>query len=388
MKFLRLAACAALCLSAVSAQATSTRVLALGGAADGFEDVDNVGRWYGSLPGYADLLLVELGRYVDSEFNGREGAVERQALGVHYALGAGARWGVAGLYLANDDPASDLRLLWGLRRGRLSLGVQYAYVSDSVHDQYLVDVREADAGTYGLGLRWELGERTYVDAAGDFTRRRASWYRREGSSYDSGVNDDSYGWRLRGFHELSPGVVLAPWFSLAHDEGPGHTGEVWYWGDVEDLFTTYRELKTGGLALNLLPDGDTFVVLSAAVSRLYQDHTDPFPGEGSAPAFHGVARRSVRFGVGAERRLLGWLTLRAGAWKEVSDTDVETPMSTLAGIKEDDMDLSVGLGLHLGGFDLDAVFADDAPFNAGSLLTNAGETASSTWSSLTLQFQF
>lgn len=388
MKFLRPTLLTVLLLSAATASATSTRVLSLGGGGDAFEDVDNVGRWFGSLPGYADLMLVELGRYTDPGGFGREGTVDRQAIGAHLALGENARWGVAGLYLANDDPQSDVRALWGLRRGAVSVGLHYRYGTDAWTAPYLQQIRDSEVGAYGLGLRWEVGRRTVMDVAGELIRRRTSWYRELQGSLDPGMNHDSYAWRLRAFHELSAGVVVVPWFSVEHDEGLDGMGEIWYWEPVSDLFESYRELSSGGLALNLLPDGDTFVVASVTVSQLYQDHGTPFPGEGGAPAYHEVDRLNVRLRVGAERRVLGWLTVRAGAWKDMNTTDVSTPLVDLRGLKGDDMDLSVGLGVHLGRFDLDAVFADDAPFNVGSVLTNAGESASSTWARMSVLFLF
>ncbi len=60
----------------------------------------------------------------------------------------------------------------------------------------------------------------------------------------------------------------------------------------------------------------------------------------------------------------------------------------LPGRADRDFDLTLGLGLHLGELDADFLLNDDAPFNLGSLVTNAGAGEASTFSSVSLAYRF
>ena len=105
-----------------------------------------------------------------------------------------------------------------------------------------------------------------------------------------------------------------------------------------------------------------------------------------------VRTQSTVIRVGGETRVSGWLTVRGGAWKRLDisrgDQRAGGEDFPFSGDRTDAMHASLGCGVHLSRFDLDLLLTDEAPFNLGSWLTGAGESADSTWAQMTLQYVF
>ena len=72
-------------ICATEAVATSSRIRSLGGSGGYFEDDNNVLRWYGSLPEYGNLAVVELGTFdLDADnYEPWDGLVSGQGGGFH-----------------------------------------------------------------------------------------------------------------------------------------------------------------------------------------------------------------------------------------------------------------------------------------------------------------
>ncbi|MBK7701606.1 MAG: hypothetical protein IPI34_01305 [bacterium] len=136
-------------------------------------------------------------------------------------------------------------------------------------------------------------------------------------------------------------------------------------------------------------------MLQASVtwSRVERQLSAPADGDHPDLLRQDVSTTALTLRLGGEARVLHWLTVRGGAWKTMSVSDVESywdngdPWTSYRGFSDDDMDASLGFGVHLGDFDADLALADGAPFELGGLLTNK-DGRSDLWSRITLQVVF
>ncbi|MDO9172082.1 MAG: hypothetical protein Q7W29_09645, partial [bacterium] len=148
---------------------------------------------------------------------------------------------------------------------------------------------------------------------------------------------------------------------------------------------------SAGLGLSLLPHPDRMLQASLTWSRVESRLSDPAGVVDNWLLRQDVETDALCLRLGGETRVLYWLTVRAGVWKTMSQTEVARygaeRWDLYGGIGRDEMDASLGLGLHFGDFDADMVMTDAAPFRAGGLLT--GTTGGNAlWSRITLQVVF
>ncbi len=369
-----------LTLPGVPAGATSSRVRSLGGGGDYLEDLDNVLRWYGSLASYRDLALLELGRLVEDDPTiGSSPRAHEQGIGAHVQLAADGGLGVVGLYLSADGesgrrPAGRVLMYgraWPRWQAALLLGLTHASAEGEGTSERAVDT------VLGVGARWELGEAAFLDLAGDW-RLSARRQRLDVLTLDE-RDQGSFGVRSRLFWSPRPSLFLVPVCGYARDDFwelgvgalPPRRLDAWQW--------------RGGLGLLLLPDDDLLASLVAELRIGRWRRDDPFaPSDGSsanpAARFQEVALR-----MGLEARVRSWLTLRGGA---VSAPGGHRRADDPYWERSDPFQLTLGLGLHLGPLDADLLLDQNAPFNFGSLLTNAGGVESSTFSSISIIYAF
>lgn len=380
-----------LLLLALPAAATSTRLLSMGGGADYLEDVDNVRRWPGTLATYPDLLLLDLGEQYYSQAVG-------QSLGAHLSLDAGGRYGVAGLWLYGDDPARDLGLMWGLKRGGWQLGLDTTYGAHTSYD-HQAGTRNVNADwSFACGLRRELAPRTWTDLACDGTSTSDRIHIFGEEVVDDHREFDSYGLRWRLFRGLGERLAVVPCLSWERDLGYEHVIEDWFgrsfgYSSSEAFHFNHNDTRTfkGGLGMTLLPDSDRMLQASVTWFHLDSRLSDPAFGASAWMQRQRVHAAGLELRVGGEMRVLHWLTLRGGAWKTLSRCDVEIVSQhftdSVRDVAADDMDASLGFGIHLGDFDADLALADGAPFELGGLLANTS-SHSELWSRITLQVVF
>jgi hypothetical protein len=386
-----------LLLAALPAAATSTRVLSMGGGGDYFEDVDNVRRWPGTLATYPDLLLLELGEQDGSKVVG-------QGLCAHLSLDGAGRYGVAGLWLYDDAPEQDVRLMWSLKRENWQLGLQCAYGDHTLANQSFDSWFQSHRWNLGAGLRWELAPRTWIDLACEGTDTHDT----VAIDYDPVVADDrgmdSFGLRWRLFHGLGENLALVPCVAWERALNHERVSTDWFgrrlWGDYDAFqgagvhYLSDTSSFGGGLGLVLLPDPDRMLQASLNWSRVEYELSDPAEGALAVMLGQDATSTVLTMRLGGEARVLHWLTVRGGAWKTLSVSDVTSLWSTKStgskwykNVRTDELDVSLGIGLHLGDFLADLVVADDAPFRAGGLL-NGTSGGNPLWTRITLQVVF
>jgi hypothetical protein len=384
-----------LLLAAGWAGATSTRILSLGGDGDYFEDSFNVLRWYGSLPGYGDLAVLELGDFFRDRSGERQ--VVHQGAGVHAHLDSNQRWGTGAFYVSDiSDPyqvPGTLSLLWSRRFASIQGGLSYQWtlLDDSVFDSGAMYRAKESNSSLGIALRFDLAERLYVDLAGDWI---GTWRQYHGSYQDMDPFADeernvwqSYDLRGRAFWGVTEKVALVP---VVVYQVRSHLTFLDLLSVPADLDGHQMRL---GLGLNLFPDSDNMLVFSYEY-RFGEENFDakdnPFDLIRLKNEFH-----SHRLRLGLESRLTSWLILRGGAVQVMPDLNsmahfqgLDGPETIEAGSEDPQLDLNLGLGLQFGAFDADLVFNDDAPFALGHFLTGGGEDRSSNFTSITLQYNF
>ncbi len=383
--------------TALPAAATSTRLLSMGGGGDYCEDADNIRRWPGTLATYPDLLLLELGEQYGSSVTG-------QGLGAHLSLDGAGRYGVAGLWLYDDDPEQDVRLMWSLKRGAWQIGLQHAYGNrvraNRANDSWFENAR----WNLGAGLRWEIAPRTWIDLACEGTDTRDTVNVDYIPVVHVDRDMDSFGLRWRLFHGLSENLALVPcvvWERTLNYElvEADWFGRILDRGTIDDdgygvHYLSDTSLFSGGLGLVLLPDPDRMLQASLTWSRTERELSDPAEGVAVQLLGQDVSTTALTVRLGGEARVLHWLTVRGGAWKTMSVSDVTSHWSdtifwstAYRNVSDDDMDASLGIGLHLGDFLADLVVTDTAPFRAGGLLTGTSG-GNALWSRITLQVVF
>lgn len=373
----------AICCIAWPAFATSSRVASMGGGDDYFEDVNNMLRWYGSLASYGGTALFEfenVGDYYSSN-------ASRRAAAAIAELGHRAAWGVGGVFMFDKYPDEVIRLAWGKPLGVFQLGLQYRlnWATDRVWtmDRYY-DYESVDQ-TFGLGGRLELGDRTYLDAAVDLVQTYRIMMEDSTPLFDTGYDTDSYSARIRVFHGISDQTVIVPVLLYRRALHPEYD-----W-DLRGFYD--RDLRDFGIGVgwNHLPDTDTMIVGSFTYN--YTRIDEHYPRFSGSPHAYTEARNTYTIRFGVEHRMLSWLSLRAGVWQMLWNSDEKTQSTagggwSLAEPGSEDMDLSLGLAAHFGPFDVDMVFNDTTPFNVGGLFAQTDDNSSTTWSKITLQYVF
>ncbi len=376
-------------LLAAPAAATVARVEALGGLGGYLEDQSNVLPWYGSLLDYPDLAVLELGDYdLEGHPDLREQQASDQGASFHARLDQRRRWGVLAAYLESLPglPRDGVRLtgLYGRTFGPVGAVVTFggtSYQESRDRDEEPYEARWNYHHVAGAGLRWSLSERLYADLAGEVINTQFG-YQDNGREilFDGGSTWESFGVRARAFWGPDERVALVPLFEHLEQHRPTYSL------DLEDVADLDSRLTRVGLGVNLLLDADNLLVFSAE----YRDVESDQIGPGNLGALYDQSLEDhysvgVRFGV--ESRVLSWLTGRAAARYLRFQGTVLQRRFPVEGVTDPalrydfdvraDVALSLGLALHLGRFEADFVVNDDAPFNLGGLVTNAGEEGES-----------
>ncbi len=397
MKTCRIALIAVcLLMFAVPALATSTRVASLSWGSDYYEDVYNVVKWYGSLPSYGGTAQFELGWLHQSSYADYTRLSNRGAL-LYADLDGEGEYGTAGVAFFESDPTEQIRAMWGRRFGDVQAAVMYRFrhIRDDVNtdDPLFFSFMDADQ-TVGLGFRLSMSERWYLDFAGDITTTWRRWKSVTETYLPRTKDTDTWSLRLRSIHGISDQAALfaaATWSREAHPQ---------YLSEERNLFDYTRDFWTTGLGVNYLPDGDTLGIFSCEFGDLDYAYLYPRAELRRWDDLRALYYDSWRFrlNMGLERRVLSWCTLRAGARHYMSFVDRSEYKSIVyeeapLWVEHDaasgtSTDVDLGVGIHFGYFDADFLFTDDAPFNLGSLFTQADNRDGSTWYKITLQYVF
>jgi hypothetical protein len=396
---------AAGCAMAVSARGTPTRVQSLGGGGDYFEDDGNVLRWYGSLGDYPNLVVLGSGHF--NPVNGYEDEDGKKlsgpGAGVHVRFGPTGRWGTGGLYVHaqgdDSDPGSLHREyltgsfsgLYCVPLGPVQVGLMARRTDETEFqgaDGELIALRfgyERTRTDLGLGVRFDLSDRAYVDLAGDVRNIKdsawgsdplnSSWQTEEFDSWDN------FGLRARGFVAVGERWVLAPLLEYVSEDftGTGLASGSLYRETSDNDGRLFR----GGAALEYYPDADAFLLLSLEFLDGRIDH-QLRELDGTPTALWVEDYRIFSIRVAYEVRVAFWMTLRAASGYEHIDNAGTFFLPRTGGA----FPLSLGAGMNLKSLTLDLALTDREPQGLSRYAPDLGSVPDSNWLSLTLGFEF
>lgn len=383
---------------AMPAFGSQTRVRSLGSMTAPFiEDDSNVFMWPATLASYANIVQITAGYYDVVKWGDDRGEYDDDMtaqFGMTYGLGEDNKYGVLGMwwqentwgpnmqgmwwgpgapgnYDFSDNVYNKWNLMWALGFETIDIGVRFeradeGYYQDDNSDKY---ENYTSYTTLGLGLRWNLSDAAYMDIAFDYTTVGYT-YKQMGS--DETLEADSksiMALRARMFYEWTDVITWVPYFSYKGGTLSYKSSESGYYDD-DDCWGLKGYQLDFGLAANINVNDDNLIIVGIEPYGIYKGEpadcgSDAGSEEMSQTIFPG-------FVFGLESDVKDWLTFRIGCSKALLKTE---------GIYEGEGDSyeeywtwapfewQLGLGFHVGDFDIDLLVNREAPFSMGYWMT-------------------
>jgi len=365
----------------------------------------NVLRWYGSLTDYPDLAVIETGHFdLTDRYDDQWGkTVSGPGGGINVQFDEAGRWGTGGLYFNgrsdDSDPgslhrsflASSVSILYARNFVGVSGAVMYRHTADTEFrsgDQLALPFSstfERSREDIGLGARFDVSEKAYLDVAGDirYLSERASGSATPDITWDTGPlgSWDNFGLRARAFVALNDRVALVPLLEYISEDFTGTTfAGAGLLGETSD---NQGQMVRFGAGLDFFPDTDNFLLFSLEYLDGQVDHAiNDLAGDLDAAWQEDYSVFLMRLAF--ESHLAHWVTVRASAGYESLDNrgDVDQPES------DEHIPLGLGIGLHTGSVVLDLGLTDREPQGLSRFSAALAGVESSTWLSITLGYGF
>jgi hypothetical protein len=394
-------------LCAPLALATTSRVQALAGAAPYINDDSDIFRWYGTLPSYSKMVMAEAGGYysVMDEEGGVSTVFGYQALGFTHDWGEDHWLGTWAVFLMRYNiedpsyfvfnplatpadgpalgfgiPSTKFAFSWGKDVGQLALGLSFTR-SDAMYKPAGGTEVDLNFTTIGGGLRWDINEDVYGDAAITLGfaggKPGASWDKSSSSAFEG-----------RLFWEFMENATLVPYvgyrmadFSLETTAPPA--------GDNWNQFTL-------GASFDFDVNTNNTLIFAAEAQSFDWKYSNAGTDKSEWKQF-----ALPKFYVALESDITSWFTFRVGATKtmvkttltaangdeyeftfpvvlmesgEVPDPDAIVTIDGMNVYSAEDFTWHLGGGFHVGEWDIDAVFSQELPFRLGYWLTGYGDS--------------
>jgi len=386
--------------AAAPAAASLIRARALGGDLGYVEDDAGPTVWYGALVDYPDQVVLDLGQYDHDGSGALNDRLRGAGGGAHLALGRDGGLGVLGVYVQEELPAGapggGVTLLGARSFGRLALGLRGQFTS---HFQGSNSNEQPGWGEslyfhgYGLGARWDAGDRLYGDLAAELVNVQG----------DAAVQDL---WRLPAQQTWATWAVRTRWF-WAHGDRTVLIPLLDHRADDRQVVSQsvgapadQHAWRTAlGLGANLLPDPDNLVVVSGEFRWGRQLH-DRLRGQSSDWQFDRSDLRwyEIHARVGLESRVLPWLSVRGALeYLRLQRERRSTRGQTVAGESdrwaEDEAivvrtPITLGAAIHLGRFQADVVLNARQWQTYGTIPFAPTPTATGTFTGVSLAYLF
>jgi hypothetical protein len=227
---------------------------------------------------------------------------------------------------------------------------------------------DASRVDFGLGLRWEASPRAYIDVAGELVRLADASMTFATPAVERSTTD-SYGWRARGFLQVTSDLVVTPLVE--------HARERRGWDEAGGAADRSWRLWRLGAGVTWLPDPDHLFLLAV-------DWRDGRRRDAADPAF-GLDHRVFAVRAACEARVHALLTLRLASGFELVHQEFDAGAATT-----DDhiVPLSAGLALHMGPADLEFSLANQPPLRADGSREPWRRDLGATWMSVGLNYWF
>lgn len=390
---------------AMPAEATQARVGALGGYGRYLEDDFNIFEWPATLPAYGNMVWIELMTeqwWFDDDCPEDLDCYEIiPAIGASYMLGEDGAYGTLAMFFYEysepmhpfwntgwgvdwntDNPfmwanAHKFHVLYGYAMEGLSFGLALTRSDDSYKFEDGTSNEYHDAySTVSAGVRFDVGDKAYADINFELGMGSSS-YDAPWSSYGEITEDGNmtYGVKARMFYEWNETVTLVPYFgwtsfdfSFKADSADYNDS---YWGDKG----TMMEI---GIGANIAVNEDNLLLFAIEPFSYAKREASEIPSgvDGDWTSTYTVMPRFI---LGLESDIKDWLTFRMGGVHELvkreDNSCNEDPDGTCTGTWSD-FCYYMGLGFHVGDWDIDCVLNNTTPFRLGYWLTGMGQDES------------
>ncbi|HOX27041.1 MAG TPA: hypothetical protein PLL30_15080 [Candidatus Krumholzibacteria bacterium] len=297
---------------AAPASATLTRVRALGDGASYLEDDSNALVWFASLVDYPDQVVLDLGELDHDAPGSLNESLTGVAGGFHARLDRAGRWGTAGLYVQEDLPAGApggaFTLLWARGLGKITVGLKGSFSSHFEGENSTEIPGHGESlyfHDYGASARWDIHDGLYGDLVYELVNVQGDATMQGSYSLPPQHTWSTWGARTRWFIALDETAALVPVFDHRQDDRQVLAEALAAPADQH----VYRTAV--GCGVNLLPDPDNLVVVSAEYRWGHElhdrlvDNSQTWDYDQSDATYEEVHAR-----VGLESRVLPWLTVR------------------------------------------------------------------------------
>lgn len=385
--FLFLAALTVLAM-AVPAMATDTRQASLAGVGNFIEDDFNIFMWPATLTSYSNMVWIGI-----QNLQIGEGTQMFYYMGASYGLGAENKHGTIGLFLFdfdrglnpftsdawpgsgvfNDIETQKWTLFYAYPMDKLSFGIYLnrddsgekddtgvgaGATSTKFHDSYT---------TVGASIRFDMGDKAYCDLGADVS---SVGYLTEHTPTYGTIKQDArlkYSAQARIFYQWKENFTWVPFVSFQHwdfsekaDSAAAFALD--NWGDKATMVEV-------GLGTNIKVNENNLLIFAfEPIVWVKREPSSP-PAGVTADVTETVIPRMY---LALESDVKSWLTFRAGAVKTLyKEADKDETATTRSDITYTDANFAfyMGLGFHVGDFDIDALLNNEVPLHLGYWLT-------------------
>ena len=382
---------------AMPAFASETRVRSLGEmTAPYIQDDSGVFMWPATLVGYANLVTITSG-YVDVVYGGSDrGGYDNDMtakFGLTYGLGEDNKYGVFGIWWHEHSMGPNAggawygpfgpgttsfsaevynkwNVMWALAFETIDIGVRFERADEGYYadDNGEKDEEYISYTTIGLGLAWELSDAANLDVAFDYTTVGFTY---EEMGVDETIEADSksiMALRARMFYEWTDVITWVPYFNYKGGSLSLQSSEDGYYTD--DCWGIKGFQLDFGLAANINVNDDNLIIVGIQPYGLYKG--EPADCNGDAGSEEEKLTIFPGFVFGLESDVKDWLTFRIGCSKALISYEYTYSAEGDSYERSDTFapfDWQLGLGFHVGDFDIDLLVNNEAPFTMGYWLT-------------------
>lgn len=384
-----------LVVTAVPLLATEARQMALAGTGNYIEDDYNIFTWYATLPSYTNTVWIGLNYGHDSV--SAMGPTKNWAMGASYGLGKEGKYGTLAMFYYDHAPGlnpsgspwpgSDVftqslgnkwTVIYAYPMEKMSLGLYFNRSDNAFKYENETEVTEEHKIAYttlGAGVRFDLGDKAYTDLAFDYNMASFTDRNSDFSGYGEVSQDANAMIDVRGrmFYQWSETVTLVPYVAFGTYDFSLKADSALDWKD--SYFGNKGMMFKIGVGANVKINENNLLIFAVEPYDYYRtEPSDPPTGI----TYKETKTYMPTFYLALESDVKDWLTLRAGCHKDfyksqtklTTEADHTSETNTSIG---SDFDFFMGLGFHVGDFDIDALVNPDLPFKVGYWLTGYSE---------------
>ncbi|MDD3641979.1 MAG: hypothetical protein PHQ19_00725 [Candidatus Krumholzibacteria bacterium] len=394
---------------AMPAFASETRIRTLGHMiAPYIEDDANVWTWYATLPSYANLVTITAGYedvYIYGDDTGWYNDYIYAKFGLTYGLGEENKYGVLGLWWEETTLGplfghetwgpydyntvqfdewvyNKWNVMWGYQMDGIAFGLYFnradngEYVEGTWGDEDIEGEMHEAYTTLGLGVRFDIGEAMYADVAFDYTMVNWTYLEPEDVDAENEITEDAnsmMGFRGRLFYEWTDMITWVPYVNYRMGDFSVKSSNDEYYGDF-DCWGFKGFHFDLGLGANIQVNDETMLILAVEPYGMAKAEPSECGAEAGESSLKATLFPGMAFGFESDVR--DWLTFRAGCdkvfvkWTEEYEGDIEGEDGSIE-YKSTSAPFNwfLGVGLHVGDFDIDAMVNKEVPFSMGYWLT-------------------